>query len=266
MNNTVCTSGCISLTTDFGQQAPFVGLVHAVIIKRFPAAKIIDLSHSIPAYAIASAGFCLQHAWAYFPAGTVHLAVVDPGVGTDRRILLAQTQEHIFVAPDNGLLPYALANAEEVEYRVVDVPRVLRLWSLPQPSATFHGRDIMAPIVAELAAGRCYPAQLGEVITDTVVLATPPAEQDRVVGQVIFIDNYGNLITDIAASTLQGFTNPIIECAGLRLSLKHTYAAAAPNTSIALINSFQVLEIAYVQGNAAQSLGIGIGERVTVRE
>ena len=162
-------SGVITITTDFGHQGPFVGVMKGRILSRMPAARIIDLTHEIVVHWPAEAGFWLARAFAYFPAGTVHVAVVDPGVGTSRDIIIVSAAEHFFVAPDNGLLAPLVARhpgAGIVRLRPEGLARI----GVHHASATFHGRDIFAPVSAELAAGRCSPADLGETATaDSVV-------------------------------------------------------------------------------------------------
>src|SRR5690242_14934522 len=160
-------SGVITITTDFGHQGPFVGVIKGCILTRFPEARLIDLTHEIVVHWPAEAGFWLARAFSYFPAGTVHMAVVDPGVGTARNIVALRAGGHYFLAPDNGLLAPVAARARD--------PYIVRLGAAPlahlgihHPSATFHGRDIFAPVAAELAAGRSRIEDLGDVTTTLV--------------------------------------------------------------------------------------------------
>jgi S-adenosyl-L-methionine hydrolase (adenosine-forming) len=153
-------SGVITITTDFGHQGPFVGVMKGVILTRFPDARIVDLTHEIVVHWPAEAGFWLARAFGYFPPGTVHVAVVDPGVGTSREILAVSVEDHVFLAPDNGLLAPVIARHPDAAVIRLDSQRMTR-FGLHRPSATFHGRDIFAPIAAELAAGRCATSDLG---------------------------------------------------------------------------------------------------------
>src|SRR5579872_7198564 len=159
MAATFKASGVITITTDFGHQGPFVGVMKGVILTRFPAARLIDLTHEIVVHWPAEAGFWLVRAFAYFPPGTVHVAVIDPGVGTSRDILAVSAQQHVFLAPDNGLLAPVVASHPDSEVIRFDALQLAR-FGVHRPSATFHGRDIFAPIAAELAAGRCAPGEL----------------------------------------------------------------------------------------------------------
>ena len=149
-------SGVITITTDFGHKGPFVGVMKGVILQRFRDAKVIDLTHEIPAQWPPEAGFWVRRSYRYFPRGTVHVAIVDPGVGTERDILLVEHDHHYFMAPDNGLLARLLDHAEAALVFKLDLGALERL-HIPAPSNTFHGRDIFAPIAAELAAGKTTP-------------------------------------------------------------------------------------------------------------
>src|SRR5215470_15426662 len=157
-------SGVITITTDFGHQGPFVGVIKGCMLARFPEARLVDLTHEIVVHWPAEAGFWLARAFGYFPAGTVHVAVVDPGVGTSRNILAVRAQNHVFLAPDNGLLAPVVARHPDAEVIRLEGSQLAR-FGLHRPSATFHGRDIFAPIAAEIAAGRCVPADLGPSLT-----------------------------------------------------------------------------------------------------
>ena len=259
----------ITLTTDFGHKGPFVAVVKGVILQHAPDAKIIDLTHEIHVHWTAEAGFWLSRAYHYFPAGSVHVAVVDPGVGTERDILAAESDGHIFLAPDNGILPLVFA--------VSGKPRVFRLsddWlaqqGWPQPSNTFHGRDIFAPLAGEIAAGKTAPQDVGPPVpVDELIpplLDETRVEHGEIRGTVIAIDHFGNLITNIDGNLLDAMTAPEVRTAGHRLPLKETYGRAQPGDHLALINSFGVVEIARAEGSAADSLGLGVGAPVFVCE
>ena len=260
-------SPVITLTTDFGHKGPFVGVMKGVILKRTPDAQILDLTHEILAHWPAEAGFWLSHAYQYFPTGTVHVAVVDPGVGTERDIIAAEFDDHIFLAPDNGLLPLVFESDTSVRiYRMSADWHREQNW--PQASNTFHGRDIIAPMAAEIAAGRLKPEQIGPLVDDIVpsLLDTPTVRNNEVRGSVVTIDHFGNLITNIDNKLLTGFKNSRVRVAGMRLTLEQTYGNTQPGEFLALINSFGVVEVARAEGSAADALGLGRGAPVVISD
>ena len=258
-------SGVITLTTDFGQEGPFVAVMKGQILARCAQAKLIDVTHDIPVYWPAEAGFWLSRAYRYFPEGTVHVAVVDPGVGTTRSILIVHADGHVFLAPDNGLLAPVINRAHAPQMFEFDPARLGRL-SLPPASATFHGRDIFAPLAAELAAGRVAPQELGipveEVVPDWV--DEPAISERRVTGVVITIDHFGNLISNIDAESIRSFASASVQVGAHRFPLRRTYGDVPPGQYLALINSFGVIEIARAEQSAADGLGVGRGAPVVV--
>jgi len=258
-------TGVVTITTDFGHRGPFVGVMKGVIAGRFRAATVIDVTHDIPAHWPPEAGFWMSRAYRWFPQGSVHLGIVDPGVGTGRDILLAIVDGHLFVAPDNGLLAPILPAADNV-YRL-DLAKASPL-DLPPASATFHGRDIFAPVAAEIAAGRADPAELGEPVDDWTPgwLDEAEAGPGRVTGVIITVDAFGNLISNIDAALIADLTRPEVRLAGQRFPLEETYGRTQPGSYLALVNSFGVLEIARAEGNAADGLGTGRGAPVVVSE
>jgi S-adenosyl-L-methionine hydrolase (adenosine-forming) len=259
-------SGVITITTDFGHQGPFVATMKGRIFARLPQARIIDVTHEVPVYWPAEAGFWLARAYSYFPVGSVHVAVVDPGVGTTRDILAVVADGHAFLAPDNGLLAPVVTRATSCEIRRLDTARLTGKFSLPPVSATFHGRDIFAPIAAEMAAGRATFAELGPPVTDIVPswVDEPTASADQVAGVVITIDHFGNLITNIDGSLIHSFSHPVVRTGGQSFPLRRTYGDVRPGEYLALINSFGVIEIARAEQSAAEALGLGRGAPVTV--
>ncbi len=261
--NTFKPSGVITITTDFGHRGPFVGVMKGVIASRFRDALVIDVTHEVPAHWPPEAGFWMSRAWPYFPTGTVHLGIVDPGVGTERDILLASMSGQLFIAPDNGLLAPLLPQADKV-WRL----RLERLATLgvAAPSATFHGRDIFAPLAAEIAAGRAVAQDLGEEVSDWVPgwLEEPQVSRDKVVGVIVTVDAFGNLISNIEQSMIAAMQNADVHFAGKHLRLQATYGRAAPGSYLALINSFGVLEIARAEGSAAEGLGTERGAPIIV--
>jgi S-adenosylmethionine hydrolase len=260
-------SGVITITTDFGHQGPFVGVMKGAILSRFAAARLVDLTHEVLVHWPAEAGFWLSHAYQYFPAGTVHVAVVDPGVGTARAILAVAADAHLFLAPDNGLLAPLVARAHGA--------RIVRLSSqglahlkIQRISATFHGRDIFAPVAAELAAGRVELEALGEPVTTIVPswVEEPSVETRSVTGLIITQDHFGNLITNIPGSLIERFRLPLVHAGNHALRLLRTYGETRPGEYLALVNSFGVIEIARAEGSAAEGLGLGRGAPVIVRD
>ena len=260
-------SGVITLTTDFGLSDPFVGVMKGVILSRFPAARIVDLTHDIVAHWPAEAGFWLQRSFEYFPPGTVHVAVVDPGVGTSRRLLAVEARGHLLLAPDNGLLAGIAEAIPEARFIRLSAA-VLSKLDLHRISATFHGRDIFAPIAAELASGRLTAQELGSVTTEIVPSWLDPVVVSRndVSGVIVTVDHFGNLLTNIDASLLTSFVEPHVYAGHQVMPLKRTYAEAKPGEFLALINSFGVLEIACAQGHAADKIGLSRGAPVSVRD
>ncbi len=254
----------ISLMTDFGLSDPYVGVMKAAILNRHPAARLVDLTHSIPAFQVHEAGFWLARCWRYFPVGTVHLTVVDPGVGTQRGMVLLETGGQLFVAPDNGLLHavwHSRAASETCCWRTFNFTDLADL-NLPQPSHTFHGRDIFAPLAAELSAGRIAPESIGNLTQPPVQVALYPGTS----GQIVSIDHFGNLLTDLDASILNQFSQPALRFRDRQIPLLPTYGMAQPGKLLALVNSWGSLEIVLAQGSAQLLLAAQKGEIVSVVE
>lgn len=257
-------SGVITLTTDFGHKGPFVATMKGVILSRFPTAKIIDLTHETDVHFPAEAGFWLTHAYRYFPSGTTHVAVVDPGVGTQREIIVVVYDDHAFVAPDNGLLG-SLAEREGAVTYQLDLDNNPGL-ALETISATFHGRDIFAPVGAALAAGDVGPRDLGPRVSEVIPswVEEPSVTGDRVSGVVVAVDHFGNLISNIEATLLERFDKPEVKAGAHSFEMKRTYGNVSPGDYLALINSFGVLEIARAESSASDSLGMTRGAPITV--
>ncbi len=268
----------ITLTTDFGLNDGFVGTMKGVILGINPEATIVDITHDIAPQNIEQGAFLFANAVKYFPANTIHVVVVDPGVGSARRPIAMQIGETIFVAPDNGVLSRAILNSEfriqnseignrksESEIRAIYLNRS-EYW-LPRVSSTFHGRDIFAPVAAHLSRGIALDA-LGDPIDDWVRLAPglPTRRADgALVGKVMRIDRFGNIITNIADEMLAGQARARIEIAGSSVNgIKQTYADVARGKVVALIGSSGHLEIAVRDGNAAQMLGVQLGDEILI--
>ena len=260
-------SGIITLTTDFGLRQPFVGVMKGRILDRFPAAQVIDLTHDILAHWPAEAGFWLVRSFEYFRRGTVHVAVVDPGVGTSRDIILVQAHGHLFLAPDNGLLAPVAETDPGARIHRLDLARS-REFGIERTSATFHGRDIFAPLAALLAGGQIAPDDFGPRIESlTPAWVDPPTvTPGSVAGVVITVDHFGNLITNIESRTLAGWIDPLVYAGALTLPLRRTYGDVRPGEPLALVNSFGVVEIAVAERRAEEQLGLSRGAPVIVRD
>lgn len=256
-------SGLVTLLTDFGSRDPFVGLMKLRIYARFAAARIVDLTHELPAFRPAAGAFWLEQARLWSPPGTVHVAVVDPGVGTARRLLAAEIDGQAFLGPDNGLLGAVLASGQP---RVFEIdPAGLARFGLAAPSATFHGRDVLAPLAAELAAARLAVDELGPPVASWVPSPIPSARpcDGGWEGEVLLVDRYGNAFTNLPPPARAG---AVVAAAGRRLPVVRTYGDAPPGTAVALANSFGVLEVAVVSGDAAAGIGLRPGDPVRVEE
>jgi len=259
----------ITFLSDFGHSDWFVGVVHGVLHELAPEAHVVDLAHSVPPGQVGRAAFMLEAAAPDFAAGTVHLAVVDPGVGTERRALAVAARGQLFVGPDNGVLEWALA-APGAEVHALTEPRYFR-----EPvSRTFHGRDVFAPVAAALARGERILA-LGPRVADPVRLAhhSPERRGDVLVGQVVFLDRFGNALTDLTAASLAaafgasaGDREFEVTVLDRRITgLARSYGDAPVGTLVAILGSSGRLEIAQVGGAATERLGLGEGDVVTVR-
>lgn len=253
----------IALLTDFGLRDHYVGVMKGVILSVHPAARIVDLSHEIASQDVTAAYFFLQNVYRYFPLGTLFVAVVDPGVGTERAVIGVEAGKRLFLAPDNGLLGF-LDRSEEIRRIVrVDNPR----YFLRPVSNTFHGRDIFAPVAGHLSRG----VDLGRMGKETrslvrLSMPLPKANRGAILGEVISVDRFGNLVTNIPADQIpKGRAARVIvgtRCLG---KVCTTYASRRPGQALAYPGSGGSLEIAVNRGNAARKLGIGIGAAVTVR-
>ena len=252
----------MTLLTDFGTRDPYVGVMKGVILARCPAVRIIDLTHDIPPQDIHGAGYLLGANWTFFPPGTVHVAVVDPGVGGRRRVLGVQTGGHTFLAPDNGLLSELLEHSQAE--RIVSVENESLF--LEPVSRTFHGRDIFAPIAAALAGGMALD-ELGPSVDGFLHLPSvrPQRDADGVVtGQIIWVDHFGNLVTNFRPDDLP--PSPRLVVAGRVLhGLVDSYGSVGLGEPLAIIGSTGRLEIAINRGNASEALGISPGDLVQAR-
>lgn len=261
----------ITLTTDFGASDGYAGTMKGVILSIAPDVTLVDITHEIAPQHVRQAAYVLHAAAPYFPPGTIHLAVVDPGVGSRRRALVVRTSRAFLVGPDNGLFTLFLAEEPDAECRSITNPAFM----LPHISATFHGRDVFAPVAAQLArrSGQDDALELSEFgprVSDPVTLTIPkPIQQSdgNWLGQVLFADHFGNLVTSITADVLTNIGGAeILIGQTLITGIKRTFADAAPGELIALVGSSGHLEISIVNGNAAQSLDLGPDSSITLRK
>ena len=259
-------TGLITLTTDFGMQDGNVGVMKGVIYGLNPQARIVDLSHDIEPQKIAQAAFVLSRHYRYFPAGTIHLVVVDPGVGSERRALIVQTAQAFFVAPDNGVLTYVVHDARRAsaDLHIIDISNP-RFW-LQDVSPVFHGRDIFAPVAAHLSLGIPVPA-FGKEVNDLVTFPLPQVErgEGKLKGQVAHIDRFGNLLTNIYRRDLLSLREIKVRVRNREIAgLSRTYADGREGEVIAYIDSSEELAVAVVLGSARDLLGAQVGDEVEV--
>jgi S-adenosylmethionine hydrolase len=262
-------SAIITLTTDFGTRDSFVGSVKGMILKTAPQAQIIDITHEIGPQDIWEAAFTLREAAGHFPKGTIHFAVVDPGVGSGRRPIIVVTESYYFVGPDNGLFSLVYRDAQRLRVHHITAAHYFAQSGGP----TFHGRDVFAPVAAWLTKG-IPSGNFGEEITDYIKLNVPiPKRTDRTLdGHVVHIDRFGNLITNITFKDLQslipegGQLGPVSVTVGGRqiIGLKKFYAEAKAGEVSALFNSNGHLEIFLFRQNARAGLTIKRGEAVRI--
>jgi S-adenosylmethionine hydrolase len=241
----------ITLLTDFGTADSYVAEVKAVLLDRAPGVTLVDVTHEVAAGDILAGQYLLARAWHWFPAGTVHFVVVDPGVGSPRRALAARRAGHGFVGPDNGLLSPVLEGATVV---ALPVP--------PEAAPTFHGRDVFAPAAAALATGAALES-LGPAVPDPV-RRPPPAPEERdgaLLGMVVHVDRFGTLVTNLPADRLPADAH--VEIGGRDAGpLRRIFADVPPGRLVALIGSGGTIEVAVRDGSAARTLGAAIGTPV----
>ncbi len=256
----------LTLTTDFGTRDAYVAAMKAVILGISPAVRMIDVTHEIAPQDVMEAAFVLRDAAFLFPPGTVHLVVVDPGVGTERRPVAVRFENRFFVGPDNGLFPLLFNGEPPDEAIVLDDPV---FWRTPEPSKTFHGRDVFAPAAAHLTAGVPL-ARLGSRIDSLTPLhwALPIVDGRGIQGWIVHIDRFGNCITNIRRADFEAARQgrPVKIFAGNTIirEIRSTYGEVAHGEPLALFGSNDYLEIAVHGGNASELLGIRKGAPVNV--
>jgi S-adenosylmethionine hydrolase len=253
-------SSLVTLLTDFGQSDVYVGVMKGAIAQINPHIQVIDLTHDIPPQDVAAGRFCLMSAYPYFPQGTVHIAVVDPGVGSRRRAIALQLDRGFLVGPDNGLLSGVSISTVLAAVELTN----REYWRTAEPSATFHGRDIFAPVGAHLASGVPI-AHLGKTIDPAtlVQLAIAPYTHtpEGVIGCIQYCDRFGNLVTNIPGDLIPG-KNFAVAIDGFTIPSGDTYSDVSPGSAIALVGSHGWVEIAVNGGNAAAKFNLNVGTTV----
>lgn len=257
----------VTLTTDFGLADHYVGTMKGVLLSRCPHAQIVDISHEIPPFSIGAGAYTISQAAPYFPAGTIHVIVVDPGVGTARRPILLEAFGQLFIAPDNGVLSLIGERDQQITVREITNRD---LW-MPSPSSTFHGRDIFAPVAAALAAHTVRPDAVGPIVDEIEKLPGLQPEQvdkDTWRGTILSVDHFGNVITSFLGSAFpqiahQAFT---LEAGKHKIrDFRATFGDAAGDLCFAYVGSGGYVEVGRNQRSAAAFLGIRPGETVVLR-
>jgi S-adenosylmethionine hydrolase len=255
----------ITLTTDFGLRDWFVGTLKGVLLGIAENANVVDITHEIPPADIRAAAFALRAAYEFFPSGTVHVAVVDPGVGGRRAAIAIRTAKYMFVAPDNGVLSLVLEQDPALEIRRLENSS----YFLPLVSRTFHGRDVFAPVAAHLSRG-VPMADLGPELREIVRLEVPAPRfgPGRLYGAVVYIDRFGNAITNLphkAVEALAGTAREIrVAVNNSGLPLCDSYNSVESGQALGILGSSGYLEIAVNQGHAANALGLKIDSPIIV--
>src|SRR5271165_797664 len=259
-------SRIVTFTTDFGLSDPFVGIMHGVVLNIHPATTIADISHAVGSYDVFDGAWTIAQAYRFFPPRTVHIVVVDPGVGSERRPIMVETEDYVLVAPDNGVLSLVEAREEKFVVRHVTAER----YFLQPVSQTFHGRDVFAPVAGWLSKG-IAPAEFGPEISDYVRLSLKKVErvgENSLRGEVVKVDKFGNLITNISAAEAPALFSPkpskvSILVAGETITRVCTsYAVGGEDELFAIVGSSGYLEIAARQASAAEKLDAGVGTPV----
>lgn len=251
----------LTLTTDFGLSDHYVGSMKGVILGICPRAQIVDISHQVSPYAIPKGAFLIAQAYRSFPRGTVHVVVVDPGVGSDRRPILMEAAGQIFVAPDNGVLAMVFAR-EKHKVRMISNGRYFR----HPVSQTFHGRDIFAPVAAHVAAG-VAPSRIGKAIADYV---RPPFEKPRQTGagtwtgEILAVDHFGNIVTNFHGDDFSKLQELTIGRSKVR-RMVDSYAEANAGELVAIVGSSGYLEVSVKQGSAAEKIACRAGSACQIR-
>jgi hypothetical protein len=258
----------VTFTTDFGLQDPFVGIMHGVVLSIHPETQIVDVCHAVPSFDVLDGAWTIAQSYRFFPPRSVHMVVVDPGVGSERRPILAETDNYIFIAPDNGVLSLVEAREPRFTVRHITADR----YFLQPLSQTFHGRDIFAPVAGWLSKG-VAPSDFGPEISDYARLPLPavePVAANSLRGAVLKVDKFGNLITNLSEQEVPALfaaSLPKVELliAGRTIShISRSYAEGGEAEIFAIVGSSGYLEIAARQASAAEKLQAGVGTPVGV--
>ena len=258
----------VTFTTDFGMQDPYVGIMHGVVLNIHPETRTVDICHAIPSFDVLDAALTIAQAYRFFPPRSVHVVVVDPGVGSARRPILAETDDYIFVAPDNGVL--SLVEAREPRFTVRHI--TAERYFLQPVSHTFHGRDIFSPVAGWLSKG-VAPPEFGPEISDYARLPLPAVEHvtaNSLRGVVLKVDKFGNLITNLSEQEAPALfaaipSNVKLLIAGQTIThLRRSYAEGSDQEFFAIVGSSGYLEIAAHQASAAEKLSAGVGTPIGV--
>lgn len=253
----------ITLTTDFGTSDWFVGTMKGVIAGIATGTRIIDITHKVPPGNLVDGAFALAASSPYFPDGSIHVAVVDPGVGSSRRAIALRTRNAIFIGPDNGVLSWAVREERVEEVRVLTNED----WFLKPVSQTFHGRDVFAPVAARLAAGARFE-EAGDVVDEFVRLPWPEVVrgENQLRGEIVYIDRFGNAISNLPASEFPAEAlenrNLTAKCGGRSAPLHHCYTEVHPGKPLAILGSSGLLELAINGDDFAEHNGIEVGAPV----
>lgn len=259
-------SGIVTLTTDFGTKDPYAGIMKGMVLAANPGAHLVDITHEIPAHDIFNAAFTLARAYEYFPAGTVHVAVVDPEVGEKRKNIAIMTGQYIFIGPDNGIFTMVLQKEKPLEIREIRNPPFVA----EQVSNTFHGRDVFAPCAGQLSVGREF-SEVGPEVKGVVSLKYPRSTQSGNIlkGEIVSVDSFGNMISNIPEHIFRSFTgkqNYEIYFATVRFDTIHRhYSDVPPGSPLVLFGSSGYLEISMNSGSARDYFMTAAGSTVTVR-
>lgn len=252
----------ITLTTDFGLKDHYVGTMKGVMLSVNENVVPVDITHSVPPHDVSAASFAVNAAYRYFPEGTVHLAVVDPGVGTERRALAVSAGGHFFVGPDNGIFSFVFRSCPD--FLCSEIKN--REFVLEPVSATFHGRDIFAPAAAHLSLGVSVE-EFGPEASDPETVSPPGCrrEGENVRGTVVYSDRFGNLVTSIPASEVGNRTEAVVKIGGKTITgISSSYACIAPGEILAVEGSTGFIEISVNRGSAAEVFGDSVPEVLVV--
>lgn len=257
----------ITLTSDFGTEDHYVACMKGAILGISPKVTLVDITHDILAHGVIQAAFVLRQVWSWFPAGTIHVVVVDPGVGTARHILVGRYSDRIVIAPDNGIISLVHRDGQLQELRILEN----RQYFASSLSRTFHGRDIMAPVAGHMANG-VRMADLGPLTDHLEILSLPPVRRDSfgLDGEVLYVDHFGNLITNISVADINNLASrrgKLSAHLGERPigPIHTTYGDVPDGQPVALVGSTQMLEVAVNRGSASRHFAAGVGTPVSLR-